>query len=53
MTPKVRGGGGSCMVWGAFSASGVGQLDLIDGIIDSKKVRVSSRALTSNDFILF
>jgi transposase len=33
-TPTVKHGGGSVMVWGCFSASGVGNLVFIDGIMN-------------------
>jgi hypothetical protein len=33
LTPTVKYGGGSIMVWGFFAASGPGQLAIIDGII--------------------
>jgi hypothetical protein len=32
----VKYGGGSVMVWGCFSAAGVGKLAFIDGIMDHK-----------------
>lgn len=33
----VKHGGGSVMVWGCMSASGVGQLCIIDGVMDHTK----------------
>jgi len=33
-TPTVKHGGGSVMVWGCFSAAGVGRLVFIDGIMN-------------------
>lgn len=34
LTPTVKHGGGSVMVWGCMAASGVGKLQFIDGIMD-------------------
>ncbi|GBN24589.1 hypothetical protein AVEN_125081-1 [Araneus ventricosus] len=34
LTPSVKHGGGSQMVWGCMSAVGVGNLHFIDGMMD-------------------
>jgi len=36
LRPTVKHGGGGVLVWGCMSASGVGNLHFIDGIMDHK-----------------
>ncbi len=36
MVPAVKHGGGSVLMWGSMSASGVGELHFIDGIMNSQ-----------------
>ncbi len=36
MVPTVKHGGGSVLMWGCMSAAGVGELHLIDGIMNSQ-----------------
>lgn len=43
----MKHGGGSVMVWGCMSASGVGKLKFIDGVMDSK----AYLSILKNDFL--
>ncbi len=36
MVPTVKHGGGSVLMWGCMSAAGVGELHIIDGIMNSQ-----------------
>ncbi|CAI9537942.1 unnamed protein product, partial [Staurois parvus] len=36
MVPTVKHGGGSVFMWGCMSAAGVGELQFIDGIMNSR-----------------
>ena len=38
LTPTVKLGGGSPMLWGCFAATGPGTLVTIDGIMNSTKI---------------
>jgi transposase len=59
LTPTVKFGGGSLMVWGCFSYNGVGKLHFIDGIMDaaeycsilSDNLFASVKKLKMNSFI--
>lgn len=39
--PTVKCGGGRVMIWGCFTASGPGQLEIVRGKINSKFIKVS------------
>lgn len=39
VVPTVKHGGGSVMVWGCFSANGVGDLIRIDGILNKERYK--------------
>lgn len=60
LTPTVKHGGGSVMVWGCMTASGVGKLEFIDGKMDQyvyknilrKNLLASARQLNiETDFV--
>ncbi|KAG0438720.1 Transposable element Tcb2 transposase [Dictyocoela muelleri] len=59
ITPTVKHGGGSIILWGCFSYYGFGKLIFIDGKIDSTKnvnilaqnIRDSARSMNINDSI--
>ena len=37
MVPTVKFGGSSIMIWGCFSAKGVGKISVIDGKMNAQK----------------
>ena len=37
VTLTVKGGGGSMMIWGCFSANGVGHMHEVEGTMDAKQ----------------
>ena len=59
LQPSVKHGGGSVLIWGCISASGVGNIVRIDGIMNSEKHRQvlihnaipSGKRLIGNGFI--
>jgi transposase len=49
LTPTVKYGGGSIMIWGCFSANGVGRIYIIEGKMDSiKYIEILNTCLESS-----
>lgn len=59
LSPTVKYGGGSLMLWGCFSAEGVGELNFIEGIMDKykymeilkKNLKISAKKMKKDIFI--
>ena len=45
MVPTVKFGVGNIMIWGCFSAKGVGKISIIDGKMNAKKINSSCKKI--------